>query len=94
MFIVLDNFESLLQNGNSLGTYRTGYEAYGQLLRQVEEESHQSCLLFSSREKPKGFATKKDKYLSIRSLYLKGLQPAEVRQLLDKKGVYAYFEDI
>jgi hypothetical protein len=51
-------------------------------------------LLFTSREKPKGFATKEDEYLSIRSPYLKGLQSVEVRQLLDKKGVYAHFEDI
>ena len=47
--IVLDNFESLLQSGNSLRTYRTGYEAYGQLLKQVGEESHQSCVLLTSR---------------------------------------------
>jgi hypothetical protein len=31
--IVLDNFESLLQSGNTLRTYRTRYEAYGQLIR-------------------------------------------------------------
>ncbi|WP_338246777.1 hypothetical protein [Dictyobacter halimunensis] len=31
---------------------RPGFEAYGQLLQQVAQTTHQSCLLLTSREKP------------------------------------------
>ena len=41
-----------------LGQYLPGYEEYGQLLRRIGEEYHQSCLLFTSREKPRGLAAK------------------------------------
>jgi WD40 repeat protein len=71
--IVLDNWESILRSDDRSGAYRQGYEGYGQLLRFVGETRHQSCLLLTSREKPKGLGTKEGKTAPIRSLRLTGV---------------------
>lgn len=42
---ILDNGESILQKGKQLGAYRAGCEGYGELLRQVGQGVHQSCLI-------------------------------------------------
>ena len=44
--VVLDDFETILENGN-LDTYRPGYEGYGELLRQMVETVHQSYLVIT-----------------------------------------------
>jgi len=48
--LVLDS-ESILRSGELAGRYCSGYEGYGQLLRRVGDERHQSCLVLTSREK-------------------------------------------
>lgn len=50
--IILDNVESILRSGETAGQYSEGYEGYGELLRQVGQVRHQSCLILTSREKP------------------------------------------
>jgi NB-ARC domain len=47
--LILDNVESILLSG-SPRNYLAGYEGYGELLRQVAESVHQSCVLLTSRE--------------------------------------------
>ncbi len=49
--VILDNAETLFQDGYCAGKYRVGYEAYGQLFRSIAESHHQSCILLTSREK-------------------------------------------
>lgn len=85
--VVLDNVESILASGKRSGRYRSGYEGYGQLFRRVGDERHQSCLLFTSREKPIGFTAREGESLPVRSLQLTGLPPAEVQQILATKGL-------
>ncbi len=51
--LLLDNFESVLQGGTNSGKYSEGYEDYGYLLQQIGQVNHQSCLIITSREKPK-----------------------------------------
>ncbi len=48
--VILDNIESVLQEGNRIGQYRAGYEHYSQLFKAVAEGPHQSCILLTSRE--------------------------------------------
>ncbi len=50
--LVLDNVETLLQEGEQSGRYRVGYEGYGQLFERIGTTQHQSCVLLTSREKP------------------------------------------
>ncbi len=52
VLIVLDNVESVLDEGENSGRMRPGYEGIGRFLRHCAETDHQSCLLFTSREKP------------------------------------------
>jgi WD40 repeat protein len=87
--IILDNVETILLSGFSAGNYREGYESYGQLFRYITEISHQSCLLLTSREKPKGLASKEGKNLPVRSLQLSGLSELETHEIFTDKGFSA-----
>jgi len=95
--LVLDNWQSILRAGNRsqdvratcTGRYCRGYEGYGQLLRAIAEQRHQSCLLLTSREKFIGLAAKEGDNLPLRSLSLKGLGLTEVRQIFRAKGLPA-----
>jgi len=51
--LVLDNLESLLEEGSLEGNYRAGYAGYGRLIQRLAESAHQSCVLITSRESPK-----------------------------------------
>jgi NB-ARC domain len=50
--IILDNLETILQQGHQAGQFRAGYEHYEEFLRCMSESDHQSCVLLTSREKP------------------------------------------
>ncbi|AVH68511.1 NB-ARC domain-containing protein [Nostoc sp. 'Peltigera membranacea cyanobiont' N6] len=87
--IILDNVETILVSGVSAGNYRQGYESYGQLFRYIAEVSHQSCLLLTSREKPKKLALREGKNLPVRSLQIRGLSELEIHKILTDKGLFA-----
>jgi len=71
--LVLDNMESILEGGARAGHYRIGYEAYEQLIRRMAESAHQSCLLLTSRERPRAFTRLERETAPVRSLQLNGL---------------------
>ena len=93
--IVLDNAETILQTGMSVassqearaGYYQEGYEGYGQLLRRVGEEPHESCLVITSREKPKEFAPLEGKASPVRTISLPGVGETEGQEILKDKGL-------
>jgi WD40 repeat protein len=85
-FLILDNFESVLQEGQSTGAYSPDYEGYGHLLRCIAETQHQSCLLLTSREKPKGFTQREGLMLPVRSLQVRGLSEIEGQGIFLDKG--------
>lgn len=87
--IVLDNFEALYSPGERVGTYRAGYEGYGELLKHVGEIRHQSCLVLTSREQPRELAFQEGERLPIRCLGLTGLQVAEGREIFHVKGSFS-----
>lgn len=87
--LIFDNAETLMQAGDREGNYQSGYEGYGQLLRCVGEAYHQSCLVLTSREKPKGVAPREGHRLPVRSLQLAGLPPTVGRELFQVKGEFA-----
>jgi transcriptional regulator with XRE-family HTH domain len=87
--VILDNAESILRSGSRAGLYREGYEQYGELLRRVGEATHQSCLVLTSREKPKEVALLEGQALPVRSLPLSGLKVAEGQEILKLKGLSA-----
>ncbi len=85
--VILDNLESILASDNQAGSYREGYQGYGQLLRCVADTRHQSCFLVTSREPPKGFSARKGDNLPVRVLTLKGLNYREGEEILVQKGL-------
>ena len=85
--LVLDNVESVLQGGNRAGQYREGYEGYGKLIQRAGEARHQSCLLLTSREKPKEIAHLEGEASPVRSRRLEGLIPSDGREILRDKGL-------
>ncbi|MEZ4730532.1 MAG: tetratricopeptide repeat protein [Caldilineaceae bacterium] len=85
--LVLDNFESILQDRERAGEYRSGYEAYGQLLEQMGMTEHQSCLLLTSREQPPGLTHLVSGQTPIYLLPLGGLDLNAGRVLLGERGL-------
>jgi WD40 repeat protein/transcriptional regulator with XRE-family HTH domain len=87
--LILDNAETILNTGQFGGRYRMGYEDYGQLFKQIGETSHQSCLLLTSREKPREIVPLEGREQSTRTLLLRGLDIEAGRDLFRYKGSFA-----
>jgi WD40 repeat protein/transcriptional regulator with XRE-family HTH domain len=83
--LVLDNLEMLLEEGEGTGHMRAGYEAYGRLLRRIAGTEHQSCLLLTSREKPRDLVSMEGSRTPVRALRLGGLEREACEQLLEEQ---------
>ena len=85
--LILDNAEGIMQGGEQTGHYRDGYAEYSQLWLRLGQVSHQSCLLLTSREKPREVARLEVETPLVRSLSLLGLDVATGHQLLAARGL-------
>jgi WD40 repeat protein len=70
--LVLDNVETILRSTDP---------EYGELLRQLGETRHQSCVLLTSREKPSTVAILEGNLAPVRSLLLRGLPSAQAQAI-------------
>ncbi|MGH2412931.1 MAG: NB-ARC domain-containing protein, partial [Microcystaceae cyanobacterium] len=86
--LILDNFDTILSRGDFAGHYQEAYRDYGQLLRRIGQEPHQSCLLITSLEKPREIALFEGETFSVRALQVEGLGKA-AREILKAKGLSA-----
>jgi WD40 repeat protein/DNA-binding CsgD family transcriptional regulator len=84
--IVLDGVEAVL-NRERVGSYLEQHKGYGELFRRIGEERHQSCLLLTSREKPKEFSSREGQWMLVRSFTLLGLTDADAQAILEAKGL-------
>lgn len=84
--IVFDNMETILKEGDRAGTFRAGYEDYGELLRLIAETRHQSSVIITSREKPSILATLEGIDLTARSLQISG-SPEAALALIEAKNL-------
>lgn len=80
--IVLDNAETILCSPAT----QAGCVGYGELFKRIGESRHHSCLVLTSREKPKEVAALEGETFPVRSLQLPGLATAEGREILRGKG--------
>src|SRR6266567_8801698 len=87
VLLVLDNLEVLLEEGQSMGHMRAGYEGYAQLLRRIAGTEHQSCLLLTSREKPSDLVPLEGSRAPVRVLRLGRLDTDACQQVLAEKEV-------
>ena len=92
--VVLDNLETLLEEGKVTGRFRPGFEGYGVLLQRAAEVEMQSCLLLTSREKLAKLRALEGKRSPVRSLRLDGLDAAACELLLAEKGVVGTPQDL
>lgn len=83
--LILDGIETILATGSSLQPYQNGCQAYGELLRQVAQKQHQSCLLLVSDEKPRDIAIWESTSALIHSYQLQGSTKVGYRILADKQ---------
>jgi WD40 repeat protein/ABC-type dipeptide/oligopeptide/nickel transport system ATPase subunit len=82
--LILDNAETIVQAGHDNRLEAIGYE---ELFRRIGESAHQSCLLLTSREKPKAIVALEGDKLPVRTLGLHGLTVREGEHLFDAKGL-------
>ena len=85
--LVLDNLETLLASGDRQGGYLPGYEGYGRLIQRLAESAHQSCVLLTSREKPREIGPLQGMHGPVRSLGLAGVDEQAAQELLTDKGL-------
>ncbi|MCC3456343.1 MAG: NACHT domain-containing protein [Microcoleus sp. PH2017_29_MFU_D_A] len=85
--IVLDGVETILDTGGFAGKYRSGYEDYERLFRQIGESNHQSCLLLTSSEKSRDIAMLEGQTRPVRSYKLTGLDNMAAREILQERGL-------
>jgi WD40 repeat protein/transcriptional regulator with XRE-family HTH domain len=95
VLLVLDNWETLLQEGEWAGAYRPGYEEYSKLLEQIGQIEHQSVLILTCREKPRelGLLEAKVNRGRVRSLTIQGLAGKSIQYLLQDLGLLADAEN-
>jgi WD40 repeat protein len=86
--LILDNVETILTNSD-----RSGYESYGELFQRLGALRHQSCLLLTSREKPREVAVLEGESLPVRSLQLSGLSIADGQAIFNCKGNFTGSRD-
>ncbi|BAY62371.1 WD-40 repeat-containing protein [Calothrix brevissima NIES-22] len=84
--VILDNFESVLLEGDSSGKYRQGYEGYSVLLQKIGEVNHKSCLLLTSREQPQEIIRLEGETKPVRLFMLEGLGYLDGRKIFDTIG--------
>ncbi len=85
--LILDNVESILSSDGPAGTYREGYEGYGQFLNCVGETHHQSCLILTTREKLRGISHQEGEHFPVRSWRLSGLAQENAQAIFQEKGL-------
>ncbi len=85
--LVLDNLETLLEVEDPEGNYRPGYQGYGRLIERLGESAHQSCVVLTSREKPREIEALEGPRGPVRSLRLLGLSQEAARSLLADKDL-------
>ena len=86
--IVLDNFETVLESGHRAGDqYRDGYKGYGKLVQRLGELEHESCLLLTSREKPKEIAYLEGPASLVKSRRLEGVSIDDALRIVRDKGI-------
>ncbi len=85
--LVLDNVESILQEGERAGRFRESHQEYGLLIQRMGELTHESCLMLTSREAPLTVSRLARTHSSVRLLPLPGLETGAGVALLERSGM-------
>jgi len=85
--LILDNIESVLQQGPGTESLSESEQGYIRLFQRFGETRHESCLLLTSREKPRSIAYLEGRRSPVRSLRLRGIERASGQELLQHEGL-------
>ncbi|MCP2728525.1 NB-ARC domain-containing protein [Limnofasciculus baicalensis] len=85
--VILDGAEAILNSGEMSESYKEGYESFGELIKRVGKERHQSCILLTSREQLNEIALIEEETPQVRSLLLSDINNAAAWQLFQSKGL-------
>jgi len=85
--LIFDHLDNILASGKLGGQYLEHYQGYGQLIRRIQDESHQSTLIITSREKPLGLSLREGHKSLVRSQIIKGLSHDAALNILDDRGL-------
>lgn len=89
--LIFDGVENILASGIG-GKYLNLHRGYERLLKRIEDEQHQSCVLIISRERPTGINLREGKNSLVRSYFLRGLaKSAALNILLDRSLIGSEF---
>lgn len=78
--LVFDNAETVLEQQT--------VDGYAELFQRIGGERHASCLVLTSREKPKPFDVLEGKTLPVRAIALSGLQFEAVQAIVTANGCF------
>lgn len=85
--IVFDNVESVIRVSNDFREYLNEQKDYGKFFQYIGEMQHRSCLLLTSREKPKEVAFLENETPSVCSYKLEGMSVRDVKRMLKIRGL-------
>ena len=85
--VVLDDVHNLFCSRELAGKYKSGYEEYRTLFKQIEQLSHQSCFLLIGWEQPREVLAIKSENTPIHHLQLRGLDAASAEKLFRDNGL-------
>ena len=83
----MDAVETILEPGKLAGHYRDDYEKYGEFLKRVAEQQHESCLVIVTREMPETLVPLVGTHFPVRDLKLTGLDAAEARDIFQAQNL-------
>lgn len=89
VLVVLDNVESVLQEGEISGRMRPGYEGFGRFLTQVAGTQHRSMILLTTRQKPDELLPHEGggAHAPVRTLRLVALDSEACEKLLSERAI-------
>lgn len=76
---ILDGLETLLEKGDWLSPYAPEYQDYDQFLRLLASTRHQSFVIVTSSEKPKGLSPYEES--GVETMALKGLSTSTLQEI-------------
>jgi len=85
--VILDNIQNLFSSGELVGKYKSGYEDYRTLFKQIKELSHQSGVVLIGWEQPRIVTEVKSQNSLIRTLRLTGLDVLAAREIFRDNGL-------
>jgi NB-ARC domain len=85
--VVLDSVKSLMQKHSLAGKYKPGYEEYGELLKRIGMERHQSCVVLTSQDCPQEILELEAQQFPVCSIAVMGLDIQDAKKIFTAKGL-------